>query len=130
MNTYLEVLKKYADFSGRSRRREYWLFLLINILIGFVIGFMFGVIGFPDIGTIVSVVYSLAILIPGLALSFRRLHDTGRSAWWLLIAFIPVIGAVVLLVFYALDSQPGDNKYGPNPKGVSGPLSAATPTEV
>ncbi len=124
MNTYVEVIKKYGDFKGRSRRKEYWIFLLVNVIIGFLIGFVFTLIGMPDVANIVALVYALLIAVPSIALTFRRLHDTGRSAWWLLLTLIPYLGAIVLFVFYALDSQPGDNKYGPNPKGVAAPVPA------
>ncbi len=120
MHWYLEVLKKYATFEGRARRKEYWIFALINVVIAIVLGIIDGVIGlagetgFGLLGTL----YSLAVLIPSLAVAVRRLHDTNRSGWWLLIIFIPLIGALVLLVFMLLDSEPGSNQYGPNPKGV------------
>ena len=113
MNWYLEVLKKYAVFNGRARRKEYWMFFLFNLIILLVIGFVEGLFGSPGI---IGVLYSLAILIPGIAVSVRRLHDTGRSGWWLLIGFIPLLGVIVLLVFMVLDSKPGENQYGANPK--------------
>jgi uncharacterized membrane protein YhaH (DUF805 family) len=115
MNWYIEVLKKYAVFSGRARRMEYWMFVLFNFIIAIVIGIVEGILGSP---AILSMIYSLAVLIPSIAVSMRRLHDIGRTGWWLLIAFVPLIGAVVLLVFMVLDSQPGSNAYGPNPKGA------------
>jgi uncharacterized membrane protein YhaH (DUF805 family) len=110
---YLEVLKKYAVFSGRARRKEYWTFLLFNIIIGLVLGGIAWLAGGPDV---LGSIYSLVVLIPGIAVSVRRLHDTDRSGWWLLIGLIPLIGAIVLLVLMAQDSQPGANQYGPNPK--------------
>ena len=113
MNWYLEVLKKYAVFSGRARRKEYWMFLLFNIVIALVLGFVEGLANGPGI---VSMLYSLAVLIPSIAVSVRRLHDTDRSGWWLLIALIPLIGTIVLIVFFVQDSKPGENQYGPNPK--------------
>ena len=122
MNYFIDCLtKKYACFSGRARRQEYWLFALFNIIAGIIIGVIAGVLvsvtkvtAFAFLGTI----YNLAVLIPGLAVLFRRLHDTGRSGWWWLLAFIPFIGWIVLIVFCCLDSQPGENQYGPNPKGL------------
>jgi uncharacterized membrane protein YhaH (DUF805 family) len=96
MNWYLEVLKKYAVFNGRARRKEYWMFFLFNTIIIVVVGFVEGLVGSPDV---IVLLYSLATLIPGIAVSVRRLHDIGRSGWWLLIAFVPLIGAIVLLVF-------------------------------
>lgn len=128
MKNYIEVLKKYAVFSGRATRKEYWLFVLVNLIIGFAIGFIFGILSIPKASLPVSLAYGLAILIPSIAVTVRRLHDTGRSAWWLCLALIPYLGALVLFIFYVLDSQPGDNQYGPNPKGVAGPgagMSAA-----
>lgn len=119
MNWYLEVLKKYAVFSGRARRKEYWYFTLFNIIISIVLGVIDGVTGSfsaeAGIG-LLGGVFTLAVLIPGIAVSVRRLHDTERSGWWLLIALIPLIGAIVLLVFMVQDSKPGQNQYGENPK--------------
>ncbi len=113
MNWYMEVLKKYAVFSGRAHRTEYWMFILFNFIIAFVLSFIEGLFGSRGVfGTL----YSLAMLVPGLAVGARRLHDTGRSGWWQLISLIPLIGVIVLIVFLAQDSQPEENKYGPNPK--------------
>ena len=119
MNWYIEVIKKYAVFNGRARRKEYWYFFLFNILISFLIAFAEALIGNldPDTGYgLLSAIYTLALLIPGIAVSIRRLHDTNRSGWWLLIALIPLIGAIVLLVFFASDSKSDENKYGISPK--------------
>lgn len=112
MYWYLEVLKKYAVFSGRARRREYWMFFLVN----FIVGLVLAVIGRVLDLEILQYLYSLAVLLPGLGVAVRRLHDTGRSGWWLLISLVPLIGAIVLLVFLVSDSQPDTNQYGPNPK--------------
>lgn len=122
MNWYLEVLKKYAVFSGRARRKEYWYFFLFSLIISIVLAVVDGVTGSfsAEAGVgLLGGIYALAVLIPGLAVSVRRLHDTGRSGWWLLIALIPVIGAIVLLVFMVLEGKPGTNQYGSNPKGVA-----------
>ena len=119
MNWYLEVLKKYAVFSGRARRKEYWFFVLFNIIISIVLAVIDGVTGSfsPEAGMgLLGGIYTLAVLIPGRAVSVRRLHDTERSGWWLLIALVPLIGAIVLLVFMVQDSKPGQNQYGANPK--------------
>ena len=113
MNWYLDVLKKYAVFSGRARRQEYWMFFLFNMIIAIVLGVVEGIAGGPGI---LGLLYGLAVLIPGIAVSVRRLHDIDRSGWWLLIALVPLIGAIVLLVFMVLDSKAGENQYGPNPK--------------
>ena len=121
MNWYLEVLKKYVLFSGRARRAEYWYFVLFNLIVTLILmvidlvtGTFSKTLGLGLLGGI----YALAVLLPGLGVGVRRLHDTGRSGWWLLIALIPFIGAIVLIVFFAQDSTPGANPYGPNPKGV------------
>ena len=122
MNWYLIALKKYAVFSGRSRRKEYWYFYLFYILFIFVLSFIDVMIGTYDavaeIG-LIGGVFVLFMLIPLLAASVRRLHDTDRSGWWLLIALIPLIGAIVILVFTLQDSKPGENQYGSNPKEVA-----------
>ncbi len=122
MNWYLEVLKKYAVFSGRARRKEYWYFFLFSLIISIVLAVVDGVTGSfsAEAGVgLLGGIYALAVLIPGLAVSVRRLHDTGRSGWWLLIALIPVIGAIVLLVFMVLEGKLDTNQYGSNPKGVA-----------
>ncbi|MCP3941333.1 MAG: DUF805 domain-containing protein [Desulfobacteraceae bacterium] len=113
MNWYFEVLKKYALFNGRARREEYWMFFLINIIIMFVL-LLLGLGGGSL--AILSTLYSLAVTIPGIAVSARRLHDINRSGWWMFISLVPVIGAIILLVFTVQDSQPGENRYGQNPK--------------
>ena len=115
MNYYIDCWKKYVEFSGRARRKEYWMFTLFNILAMIAAGVVDGIIG--TAGTIYGL-YGLAALLPGLAVSVRRLHDTDRSGWWILIAFIPVVGAIILLVFTCLDSTPGENRFGANPKGM------------
>jgi uncharacterized membrane protein YhaH (DUF805 family) len=119
MNWYLEVLKKYAVFSGRARRKEYWFFVLFSIVISMVLviidkntGSFNAESGFGFL----SGIYGLAVLIPTIAVSVRRLHDTERSGWWLLICLIPLIGTIVIIVFMVLDSKPGENQYGANPK--------------
>lgn len=122
MKEYLDVLKKYATFTGRSRRREYWMFALIHTLIYIA---LWGAGFFVDVAALVAIVYGLALLIPNLAATVRRLHDTGRTGWWVLIALVPFIGVIVLIVFLALDSQPGDNAHGANPKGVGAPAAVA-----
>ncbi|NND08827.1 MAG: DUF805 domain-containing protein [Saprospiraceae bacterium] len=107
------ALSKYAIFEGRSRRSEYWYFVLFNILAGIAAGIVDEFFGFPVIGTIVS----LALFIPGLAVGVRRLHDIGKSGWNLLFILIPLVGLIILLVWLCKDSEAGSNKYGPNPKG-------------
>jgi uncharacterized membrane protein YhaH (DUF805 family) len=113
VNWYLAVLQNYAGFSGRARRTEYWMFFLIN----FIIVVVLGLIGMAiKLSTILGGIYGLAVLIPSIAVGIRRLHDTGRSGWWLLIGLIPLVGTIILIVFLATEGQPGDNQYGPNPK--------------
>ncbi|MGG1556259.1 DUF805 domain-containing protein [Paenibacillus ferrarius] len=113
MDWYVNVLQNYVGFSGRARRKEYWMFFLFNLMAGVMLGILENMLGIP---LVLSIIYSLGTLLPSLALSFRRLHDTGRSAWWLLIGLIPIIGGIILLVFSCQDSDPYDNHYGPNPK--------------
>jgi len=113
MNWYLEVLKKYAVFNGRARRTEYWMFFLFNSIITIALGFIEGIAGSPGV---LGMLYSLAVLVPGIAVGVRRLHDTNRSGWWLLISLIPIVGLIVLIVLMVQDSQPEDNQYGPSPK--------------
>lgn len=113
MEWFLLVLKKYAEFSGRARRKEYWMFILISMIIAFALGFIEGLLGSPGF---IGIIYSLVILIPSIAVGVRRLHDTDRSGWWLLIGLIPIIGGLVLLYFLILDGTEGGNSYGPNPK--------------
>jgi uncharacterized membrane protein YhaH (DUF805 family) len=115
MNWYVDVLKKYATFDGRARRKEYWMFFLFNLIISLALAFIEGIFGGPGV---LGVLYSLAVLVPSIAVTVRRLHDTGRSGWWILISLVPVIGWIVLLVFMLTDSHPGSNQYGPNPKGT------------
>jgi len=121
MNWYLDVLKKYAVFSGRSRRKEYWMFVLFNLIVTFVIGFVEGIVGLSGESGLgpLSGLYFLAILVPGFAVVVRRLHDTNHSGWWLFILFVPFIGAVAILFFLILDSQEGENRYGANPKAAA-----------
>lgn len=118
MYWYLEVLKKYAVFDGRARRREYWVFALVNLVIFFLLGWIEGILGIAPTTqySVLATLFFLAVFLPSLAVSVRRLHDTGRSGWWVLIGLIPFIGWLVLFVFCVLDSQPGQNQYGPNPK--------------
>lgn len=106
---YIGVFKKYATFEGRARREEFWYFLLFNFLIGLVLAIISA--------AVLSPLYSLATLVPSLALGARRLHDTNRSGWWQLIGLIPLIGFIVLIVFFVQDSEKGSNRFGCNPKG-------------
>ncbi len=102
---------KYATFSGRAVRSEYWFWVLFNVLVGIVLGIVQAV-GTGAFGHILSLLYDLATLIPSLAVSARRLHDTDRSGWWLLLVFIPVIGWLILLVWYCQRGTPATNRFG------------------
>jgi uncharacterized membrane protein YhaH (DUF805 family) len=109
-------LNKYADFSGRARRSEYWFFFLFNVLVSIVASIIDAIIGTRS-GSfgLIEGIAALALLLPGLAVGARRLHDTTKSGWWLLIGLIPILGAIVLIIFFVQDSHP-DNQYGPSPK--------------
>ncbi|MER6316205.1 DUF805 domain-containing protein [Streptomyces sp. NPDC001581] len=113
MNYYVDVLKKYVVFSGRARRQEFWMFILCNLAVSIVVGIIDAVIG---ANSILSGLYSLAVLLPILGLAVRRLHDTDKSAWWLLLYLIPFLGWIALIVIWALEGNAQPNKYGPNPK--------------
>lgn len=116
MNWYLEALMKEEAFSGRARRKEYWMFTLLNSVIVFGLSLIDELIGSPGV---IGALYSVAVLIPSIAVSVRRLHDTDRSGWWLLIAFIPIVGIILLLIFMVQDSKSGQNQYGDNPKDIT-----------
>ena len=115
---YFKVLSQYIDFKGRAQRMEYWIFTLINLLIMLVLELIDSALG---IGLVFSGIYGLVVAIPSLAVSFRRLHDIGKSGWWLLISLIPVLGVLLLFYWACLDGEYGRNAYGPNPKTDSMP---------
>jgi uncharacterized membrane protein YhaH (DUF805 family) len=106
--TFTEAIKsawdKYWVLDGRARRSEYWFFVLLTIVLSWI--------------PIVNFIAWIVLFIPGITVAVRRLHDTGRTGWWLLLIFLPFIGPIILIIFYLIDSDPGDNEYGPNPKGV------------
>jgi len=127
MHWMLMPLRRYADFSGRSRRKEYWSFLLLNVLIGIFVGLVFLVGYYADMSQTemdtwlmpvlwLAGLYSLGAIIPGIAVTIRRLHDTDRSGWTVLWALVPLIGALLLLVYYISEGTPGPNRFGPDPK--------------
>nr|WP_245649155.1 DUF805 domain-containing protein [Sphingomonas mali] len=173
MEWMLMPLKRYADFQGRSRRMEFWMWILFTLIVGLVLGFIDGILGFrlgpsssssfssggvtgfstfSSIG-ILGLLWSLATLVPNIAVAMRRLHDTDRTGWWLLLPVIPyviglvimlgaaagqnlgliavggifsligLVGAIVLLVFYCLPGTPGPNRFGPDPLGSTGDLA-------
>ena len=126
MEWMLMPLRRYADFSGRSRRKEYWMFVL-----GWIIGFivlmlvegMLGLSGSLGLYGPLTALFALAILIPSIAVGVRRLHDTGRSGWWMLIGLIPLVG-LILLIFFVTEGTKGPNAYGPDPKEGEAPATA------
>ena len=97
---------KYADFTGRARRSEFWFWWLFTFIVGLILGWI------PVIGWIISI----ALIIPNLAVGARRLHDTGKSGWWQLLQLLPIVGIIILIVFWVQDSHAGENQYGANPK--------------
>jgi uncharacterized membrane protein YhaH (DUF805 family) len=111
MQYFTDALKKYTDFDGRATRTQYWMFVLFYVIFYVVLAVVTQLI---EIGSVLPVIYSLALLIPSLSIAARRLHDTGRSGWWQLLVLIPLIGGIVLIIFYVTESQ-GDNQYGPRP---------------
>ncbi len=119
------AFKKYADFNGRSTRSEYWYFYLCYIIVFAIIWLLSF---FEESLSILTILFGLATLIPSLAVAVRRLHDIGKSGWNILWSFLPLIGSIILLVFFCTDSQAGQNEYGPNPKEASTTPPAPTPT--
>jgi uncharacterized membrane protein YhaH (DUF805 family) len=126
MQLMLQPYRKYFDFNGRARRSEYWLFVLFMAIVVIVLEAVAAVaavggssqLGPPQHAVIVATSgFFLVTMIPLLAVKFRRLHDSNRSAWWLLIGLVPLLGALVLLAFLLLDGTPGSNRFGPDPKG-------------
>lgn len=117
MDNYVAVLQKYAVFSGRASRKEYWMFVLFNFLIAIGLGFVTGVLNAAAHINLsfLGMIYSLAVLCPGIAVGVRRLHDTDRSGLWVLTGLIPFIGGLVLLVLMCMEGTAGDNRFGPNP---------------
>ena len=116
MNWYLAVLKNYVGFSGRARRTEYWMFALFNALAILVLVALSAAV---HALIFLYILYGIAVFLPGMAVGFRRLHDIGRSAWWILIGLVPFVGGIVLLVFACLPGTPGPNQYGPDPKALT-----------
>ncbi len=128
MHWYLEVMRKYAVFAGRAGREEYWMFQLVNAIVIVVLAVVCGLLIPSTMANrggsllvfvlVIILLYVLATLIPSLAVSVRRLHDKDLSGWWLLIGLVP-LGGIIILVFHLLDSNPGPNQYGPNPKEIN-----------
>ncbi len=119
MNWYLKCLKQYADFLGRARRKEYWMFVFFNICIALVLGFIDGLCGWlsPKVGLgVLGGIYSLCVFIPGLAVSVRRLHDIGKSGWNYLFILIPLIGPILILIWFCKEGERKSNAWGLDPK--------------
>ena len=112
---YVTAIRKYAVFDGRAGRSEYWYFVLVYFGISIVLGFIDGMFGAHGMG-LLSAVFCVAMVIPSLSIAIRRLHDTDRSAWWLLIGFVPVAGIIILIVFFASVGTQGSNRYGAPPE--------------
>src|ERR1035437_2153837 len=119
MDYFISALKKYADFSGRATRTEYWYFVLFVLLFSIVASILDGIIGTPkffDTYGLIFTVYYLAILLPSISVAVRRLHDVGKSGWMLFISLIPIVGGIWMLILMVRNSNSGDNKYGSNPQ--------------
>lgn len=122
IDIYKSVLTdKYADFTGRARRAEYWWFVLMNFIVITAIAIVSLILySVSDtlgvLGIVIYAVYALAVIVPGVAVAVRRLHDTNKSGWMILVGLIPLVGGILILVFYFTDSDPGPNQYGPSPK--------------
>ena len=119
MNWYLKVLRQATDFNGRARRQEYWIFFLFNILFSIAAAILDNILGlaFPQTGYgPVYVIYALTMLVPGIAVFIRRMHDLGKSGWWFFIAFVPLIGGIWLLILVCTEGNKGPNEYGEDPK--------------
>ena len=128
MEWMLMPLRRYADFSGRSRRKEYWMFVLLLLIVGVVLGLVTG--GFSSVmdptsmggdatmgaGSMILGLFYLAIFIPALAVQVRRFHDQDKSGWFVLLNFIPFVGGLIVFIFMCLDGTRGDNRFGPDPK--------------
>jgi uncharacterized membrane protein YhaH (DUF805 family) len=115
-NWYVDAFKKYATFHGRASREAFWTFCVFNGLISILFLFIDSLLISKQLFGVFSLIYGVIVLSPSLALGARRLHDSGRSGWWLLVALVPYIGVLINFVFMVLDSDPGTNQYGPNPK--------------
>lgn len=113
------LVENYCNFTGRASRSEYWWYVLFNAILSFCIGFVLGIFGAsPVVVNVIQGIVGLALLLPGLGLAVRRLHDINKSGWWLFIALIPLVGAILLIVWYCKDSDRGMNQYGPEPNVV------------
>jgi uncharacterized membrane protein YhaH (DUF805 family) len=127
MEWFLKALRQYADFSGRARRKEYWMFTLFYLIIYIV---LIGIDSLINVTGVLSILFALGMLVPSLSVTVRRLHDIGKSGWFFLLLLIPIVGPIAMLVFTCQDSQPGTNEYGPNPKDVVGNSSGALDSNI
>ncbi|WP_461205046.1 DUF805 domain-containing protein [Clostridium sp. DL1XJH146] len=118
MNWYLDVLKKYVQFDGRARRKEYWMFILFNAIFMVLASIIDGIIG-SDM-KIISSLYSLAVLLPSIAVSIRRMHDIDKSGWFMLVVLIPLAGPIWYLVLVCTEGTRGENSFGQDPKEIKG----------
>lgn len=112
------ALNKYCCFSGRASRSEYWWWILFSFIVNTALNYIFLFISSAETAVMVCGIVGLALLLPSLGLCVRRLHDIGKSGWWWLLALIPIIGAIILIVWFCKDSQPTENQYGPIPNLV------------
>ncbi|AJZ87963.1 membrane protein [Klebsiella michiganensis] len=118
MDWYFKVLRNYIGFGGRARRKEYWMFHLVNFILAGVLSVLDKILGLhiaKDEGALTTI-YTVLVLLPLWAVQFRRLHDTDRSAWWLLLLLIPIVGWLIILAFNCQDGTPATNRFGPDPK--------------
>lgn len=134
MTAVRTCISKYVDFSGRARRSEFWYFVLFTFLVGIGTSILDAILGTDYDGStsggLINTLGSLALFLPSLAAAIRRLHDIDRSGWWILLGIIPIVGWIIVIVWYCTDTKPGDNQYGPDPKnGPSGPYPPPPPAE-
>jgi uncharacterized membrane protein YhaH (DUF805 family) len=117
MNWYLKVIKNYAGFSGRARRKEYWMFALFNLIIIIILSAGMAAIS-PELGSLAYLIYSLAVILPSIAVGVRRLHDLNKSGWMILVSLIPFIGGIWILILMCTNGTSGPNDYGEDPKAA------------
>lgn len=115
MSWYLQAIKNYCNFSGRASRKEYWMFILFNFIFTLVLNVIDWLLGIR----VFSSIYLLFVMLPSISVQFRRLHDIDKSAWWLFIALIPIVGGIILFVFSLQQGTIGENKYGSDPKEIN-----------
>ena len=125
---FIDTIKnRYAKFNGRATRSEYWFYMLFYFILAVLVGMIDTLLINPMLGAtsqqageggFLQIILALVLLVPSIAIGVRRLHDIGKSGWWLLIGLVPIIGALVLIYFYVTDSQAGSNQFGKNPKGT------------